>query len=120
MRARIRRLWWKIWFHRGFDILVTHAPAYQLNDMEDLPHRGFKAFLKLMDKYHPKYFLHGHVHANYGNGFRRKDVYGTTRVINGYEFYVIEYPGDPVEPEKWKKDKAQTFCPTVVPWPMVL
>jgi Icc-related predicted phosphoesterase len=50
-----------------------------------------------MDKYHPKYFLHGHVHANYGKGFKRKDVYGTTRVINGYEFYVIEYPGEPVE-----------------------
>ena len=49
-----------------------------------------------MDKYHPKYFLHGHVHANYGKGFKRKDVYGTTRVINGYEFYVIEYPGEPV------------------------
>lgn len=30
-------------------------------------------------------------------------VYGKTRVINGYEFYVIEYPGDPVEPEKTEK-----------------
>lgn len=79
MRKRIHKLWWKLWRHKGFDILVTHAPAYKLNDMEDLPHRGFKAFLDLMDKYHPKYFLHGHVHANYGSGFKRKDVYGTTR-----------------------------------------
>ena len=63
MRKRIHKLWWKLWRHKGFDILVTHAPAYKLNDMEDLPHRGFKAFLDLMDKYHPKYFLHGHVHA---------------------------------------------------------
>ena len=107
MRARIRKLWWKLWWHKGFDILVTHAPAYKLNDMEDLPHRGFKAFLKLMDKYHPKYFLHGHVHANYGKGFKRKDVYGTTRVINGYEFYVIEYPGEPVVSAE-KKENTST------------
>ena len=86
------------------DSPVTHAPAYKLNDMEDLPHRGFKAFLDLMDKYHPKYFLHGHVHANYGSGFKRKDVYGTTRVINGYEFYVIEYPGEPVVPAEKTED----------------
>ena len=56
MRKRIHKLWWKLRRHKGFDILVTHAPAYKLNDMEDLPHRGFKAFLDLMDKYHPKYF----------------------------------------------------------------
>ena len=52
MRKRIHKLWWKLWRHKGFDILVTHAPSYNLNDMEDLPHRGFKAFLDLMDKYH--------------------------------------------------------------------
>ena len=44
MRWRIRKLWFKLWRHRGFDILVAHAPAYQVNDMEDLPHRGFAAF----------------------------------------------------------------------------
>ena len=59
---------------------------------EVLRHQGFKAFLALMDKYHPKYFFHGHVHANYGSNFKRKDTYGTTTVINGYEFYVVEYP----------------------------
>jgi len=92
MRARVRKLRWKLLWHRGFDILVTHAPAFGLNDMEDLPHRGFKAFLTLMDKYHPKFFFHGHVHANYGGKFKRKDTYGSTTVVNGYEFYVVEYP----------------------------
>ena len=38
------------------------------------------------------------IRDSYGSGFKRKDVYGTTRVINGYEFYVIEYPGEPVVP----------------------
>ena len=57
-------------------------------------------------KYYPKYFLHGHVHANYGKGFKRKDVYGTTRVINGYEFYVIEYPGEPVVSAEKKENTS--------------
>ena len=44
------------------DILVTRTPAYQLGDGRDLPHQGFRTFVDLMDKYHPRYLLHGHVH----------------------------------------------------------
>lgn len=29
---------------RRFDILLTHAPAAGINDMDDLPHRGFQCF----------------------------------------------------------------------------
>lgn len=28
--------------NHGFDILMTHAPAYRLGDGEDLPHRDFR------------------------------------------------------------------------------
>ena len=92
MEARIRKMWLKLKFRGGMDILVTHAPAYQLNDMEDLPHRGFQCFKKLMDQYTPKYFVHGHVHANYGGKFRRMDTYKSTVVVNAYEQFIIEYP----------------------------
>lgn len=92
MDSRIKRLWWKLRKHKGFDILVTHAPAYQLNDLPDLPHRGFSCFKTLMDKYSPKYFFHGHIHANYGEVFKREDTYGKTTVINAYEYYILEYP----------------------------
>lgn len=92
MAKRIRRLRWKLWRHGGFDILMTHAPAYQLNDMEDLPHRGFAAFLQLMDKYRPRFFIHGHIHATYGDCFKRLDHYNETVVVNAYEKYIIEYP----------------------------
>ncbi len=91
MWRRVMRLWWKLLKNQGFDILVTHAPAYQLNDMPDLPHRGFQSFLTLMKRFKPRYFFHGHVHANYGSGFKRKDTYGDTTVINAYDFYVVEY-----------------------------
>ena len=93
MWFRIIRMWWKLLRRRGFDILVTHAPAYEVNDMQDLPHRGFKCFRTLMEKFHPKLFLHGHVHATYGAGkFKRKDRFCETTVINAYDFYVVEYP----------------------------
>lgn len=92
MRRRIKKLRWKLMRHKGFDILVAHAPAYDLNDLPDIPHMGFACFKSLMDKYEPKYFLHGHVHANYGTGFKREDQYGKTKVINGFEYYIVEYP----------------------------
>lgn len=91
MRNRVRRLRWKLWLRGGFDILVSHAPAYGLNDMKDLPHQGFKAFLFLMKKYKPRYFFHGHIHATYGNEFCRKAAYEQTTVINGYEAYIVSY-----------------------------
>jgi Icc-related predicted phosphoesterase len=91
MEKRIKKLWWKLKKNKGFDILVSHAPAYQLNDLPDLPHRGFDCFRSLMEKYTPKYFIHGHVHANYGE-FKREDSFGDTTVINAYEHYIFEYP----------------------------
>ncbi len=91
MRLRVGRMWFQIVRRRGFDILVTHAPAYGLNDGEDLPHRGFQTFLTLIERYRPKYFLHGHVHKNYSREFKRYDRYLDTKVINAYERCVFEY-----------------------------
>lgn len=93
MRRRVRKLWLKFKYHKGFDILVTHAPAFQFNDEEHLPHRGFEVFRTLMDKYKPAYFLHGHVHLNYGR-FPRLSTYNETQVINAYEKYIFEYEKD--------------------------
>ncbi len=87
MRRRIRKLWWKLWYHKGVDIVVTHAPPAGVGDGEDMAHRGFEALVKLIDKYHPKYLVHGHVHKNYGAGFTREREYHGTRVINAWERY---------------------------------
>lgn len=94
MRRRISKLKFKLFRKGGFDILVTHAPAYQLNDGRDLPHQGFKAFLELMEKYKPKFFVHGHVHLSYGRRHKRYDKYQDTHVINAYERYVFEFEDD--------------------------
>lgn len=91
MRKRVRKLWFQLWRHGGFDILVTHAPGYQLNDGRDLPHQGFRTFLELIEKYRPKFFLHGHVHMSYGRNHKRYDRYQDTHVINAFERCVFEY-----------------------------
>ncbi|MBM7561688.1 metallophosphoesterase family protein [Fusibacter tunisiensis] len=73
---------------KGMDILLTHAPAYNLGDGKDLAHQGFKSFLKLMDQYSPKLFVHGHQHLSYGS-FDRTRQYKETRVINAYDYTLI-------------------------------
>lgn len=90
MEKRVKRLKKKIKKVGGVDILITHAPAYRLNDSEDLPHTGFKVFLNIMDEYRPVLFAHGHVHINYGRDFKRESWYNETHVINAYEKYIIE------------------------------
>ena len=94
MRKRVRKLRWKLKFFKGFDILIAHAPAYQVNDGSDLPHKGFEVFRTLMDKYKPMFFVHGHVHMNYGRNFPRLSTYNETQVINAYEKYVFEINTD--------------------------
>jgi len=91
MRMRVIKVFPKILKNKGFDILVTHAPAFEINDGADLPHRGFKVFRQLMEKYRPKYFLHGHVHLNYGRQYVRCDKYMDTQILNSYERYIFEY-----------------------------
>lgn len=94
MWARVNRLRWKLFRRKGIDILLTHAPAYQINDGRDLPHQGFKCFVRLMERYKPKFFIHGHVHLSYGVNQRRYDKYQDTHIINAYERCIFEFEAD--------------------------
>lgn len=94
MQKRVRKLRRQLFRNKGFDILVTHAPAFGLNDGDDLPHRGFQVFNTLIEKYNPKYFLHGHVHMRYGRKHVRFDTCGGTKVINAFDRCVFEYEGE--------------------------
>lgn len=94
MKRRIQRLWFKLRRSRGFDILVTHAPLAGFHDGADLCHRGFAAFRPLLEKYNPQYFLHGHMHMDYGEKTPRLCQFGETTVINTFTSYEFEY-GDP-------------------------
>ena len=96
MRRRIRKLRFPLWWTRGVDIVVTHAPPEGLGDDADPAHWGFRAFRELMAKYRPKYLVHGHVHMSYGDHVERVREHEGTTLINACERYVLEIPDVPV------------------------
>ena len=102
MRRRIRKLRFKLWRSGGVDIVVTHCPPEGLGDGEDRAHMGFAALRELLDKYHPTYLLHGHVHLRYGDTQRVREYNGTT-LINTCERYVLEIPDVPVKPRNFNQ-----------------
>lgn len=92
MQRRIRKLRRKIRRLRGVDIVLTHAPALGLGDQDDPVHRGFGAFLELMDSLHPRYLIHGHIHQRYQIK-RQEDLhYGDTTIINCCGYKILELP----------------------------
>lgn len=104
MLHKVNRLRPAIFRKKGIDILVTHAPARKIGDGEDPCHIGFDAYKKLLDKYSPKYYIHGHVHMSYGRQYSRLGRYKDTMIINAFETYIFEFE---TEKEKnWEKCKS--------------
>ena len=97
MRRRILRLSWKLNRLGGVDIVVTHAPPAGLGDDEDPAHWGFDTLVSFLDKYRPKFLVHGHVHTSYNHQIPRVIEYGDTKVINACERYVFEIEDRPVK-----------------------
>lgn len=99
MRLKIARLslrlaYARIRHGRRLDILIAHAPPHSIHDGEDLPHRGFKAFLEFMDRFRPRYLFHGHRHVYH---LQRPEVsqYGRTKVINVYGHCIVQVEPQP-------------------------
>ncbi len=82
-------LWNRLRHGRYLDILITHAPPKGIHDQSDLCHAGFNTFLQFMDRFEPRYLLHGHVHR-YGHSQPAETQYGRTRVINVYPYRVLD------------------------------
>ncbi len=94
MRRRIRRLIPVLLYNRRrygryLDILITHAPPFGMGDREDMCHRGFRAFVKFIDRFEPKYVLHGHIHLDDRNASRILKR-GKTTIINVFGSYLLE------------------------------
>ena len=104
MRWRIFKLKWKIRRHGGVDIVVSHAPLAGVGDGDDFAHRGFHEFLRFVDTYHPQYWLHGHIHLNYGTDRTRVREYNGTKVINTCERYVLEISEEEIPSLSKKSD----------------
>jgi hypothetical protein len=96
-----REMAWKMWrlapalvlnrllYGRYLDILITHAPPYGIHDLEDRCHQGFQAFRTFMDRFRPRYLIHGHVHV-YSPNQTVESIYRQTQVINTYGHRTIE------------------------------
>lgn len=85
-----RKLWLnRLRYGRYLDILVTHAPPFGIHDGGDAAHQGFRTFLGLIDRYHPDYLLHGHIHV-YDNRTARQSVRRHTLIINAYGYKLID------------------------------
>ncbi len=101
-----KQMHWRIWRlkrqlrrYQGVDIVVTHAPPLGLGDSEGYAHRGFEALRELIEQYRPQYFIHGHVHMNYGLQNPRTIEHMDTTIVNAYERYTLEIADRPF-PEK--------------------
>ena len=95
MRRRIHRLRLKLALTGGVDIVLTHAPVRGFGDEDNMTHRGFEAFLPLLDQYKPRYLVHGHIHQRYGANRPRCHPYGETTIVNATGRYILEIPDNP-------------------------
>jgi Icc-related predicted phosphoesterase len=99
-----REMAWKVWglapalvmnklFHgRYLDILITHAPPQGIHDRSDLCHQGFRALRTFMERFRPRYLIHGHIHV-YSPGETTESVYQDTTVLNTYGYRTLEIDG---------------------------
>ena len=95
MRQRIRKLKRAIQLVGGVDIVLAHSSPLGIGDAQDYAHQGFAAFLELIDKYHPQYLLHGHMHLNYASDLVRLTEHRGTQIINCCERYVLQWENPP-------------------------
>lgn len=96
MARRVRKLSPSLRWHRGCDVIVAHSPLRGVGDADDLAHRGFESLKKAVERYQPKYYVHGHVHKSYDFRFQRARRFGETCVVNAWMSHVIEI--DPIPP----------------------
>ena len=95
MRRRIHRLRLKLALTGGVDIVLTHAPVRGFGDEDNMTHRGFEAFLPLLDRHQPRYLVHGHIHQRYGANRPRCYQYNETTIVNATGRYILEFPDKP-------------------------
>ena len=105
MKRRIAKLFPEL--RRGVDILVTHAPAQGLGDMDDICHRGFGCFRELLDRRRPAYHFYGHVHLQYAPNMPRVRQYGESMLVNVSGKYIVELPDRAEPPKKWWRRVTQ-------------
>jgi len=97
--AMLGRLAPRLWLSqrrrgRAVDVLLTHAPPLGPNAGDDYAHRGVPAFNAFHRRWRPLVHVHGHVHLSGSNAARSYLAPEGVRVVNAYEFTLIDVPDD--------------------------
>ena len=79
----------RLLYGRYLDVFVTHAAPWGIHDKSDWTHQGVKAFLWFIQRFKPKYHLHGHNHVYEVDTITRTKV-GKTTVLNTYGYRETE------------------------------
>nr|WP_319490373.1 metallophosphoesterase [uncultured Desulfobacter sp.] len=90
MRKQIFRMGFTLWRKKPIHMVITHAPPLGIHDSEDLCHKGFDVFNRLISRLRPDYFIHGHIHQAYERFEDRMTLSGTTKIINTCGHTIIE------------------------------
>jgi hypothetical protein len=89
LRMVPRLLWNRIRYGRYLDILVTHSPPRDVGDREDFAHRGFIVMRTFLQRFRPRYQLHGHIHL-YDRSITNVLHFHETEVINVYPYQKLD------------------------------
>jgi Icc-related predicted phosphoesterase len=81
----------KLRYGRYLDILVTHAPPRGIHDRPDRCHTGFEAFRRFLQRFRPRYHLHGHIHV-YDRQTITRTQFEDTIVQNVYGYKELRIP----------------------------
>jgi Icc-related predicted phosphoesterase len=94
MRAKARRLALRLAASRarhrhGLDVLITHAAPAGIHDGADRAHQGFRTFRRIIERWQPRWALHGHVHPSYGYDTKPRTI-GRTTVVSVFGYEILE------------------------------
>lgn len=97
----------RIRYQRYLDVFVSHSPPAGIHDLDDLPHRGIRAFNWIIKVFQPAFLIHGHIHL-YRNDVAWHTQVGPTTVMNayGYREFAYELPR-PLKPGTRKAGKHE-------------
>jgi Icc-related predicted phosphoesterase len=73
---------------RALDVFITHAPPRRIHDSEEGAHRGFETFVRVIDRFHPRLFLHGHHHMYGTRGWHSQR--DKTHVVNVHPYRILD------------------------------
>ncbi|MBA3468999.1 MAG: metallophosphoesterase [Herpetosiphonaceae bacterium] len=76
-------------YRQRLDVLITHAPPAGLHDGPGA-HRGPQALRRFIERFGPRYVIHGHVHLNYGYGDQSPLQHGRSLIVNTCGYQVLE------------------------------